>query len=43
MSEKKPNKPLKSVNIKLGKQTPLPKKPVSNQIKTETKKEDKKK
>jgi len=41
MSEKKPKQTPKTVLIKLGKQTPMPK-PVTNQTNTEVKPKDKK-
>jgi hypothetical protein len=41
MSEKKPKQPPKTVLIKLGKQTPMPK-PVTNQTKTQVKPKNKK-
>ena len=41
MSDKKPNNKVKTVNVKLGKQTPMPK-PVSNETSTNTNSEKKK-
>jgi hypothetical protein len=41
MSEKKPKQTPKAVQVKLGKQTPMPK-PVTNQTNTEVKPTDKK-
>jgi hypothetical protein len=41
MSEKKPKQTPKTVHVKLGKQTPMPK-PVTNQTNTEVKPTDKK-
>lgn len=41
MSDKKPNNKIKTTNVKLGKQTPMPK-PVSNETNTNTNSEKKK-
>jgi hypothetical protein len=41
MSDKKPNNKIKTISVKLGKQTPMPK-PVSNETNTNSNSEKKK-